>query len=83
MAQKRRIVPQPIPTAQAQPATSAREAPVTPLVPPLTVAGSSPDQHKGTMTLKEQSEHAAKLLGPGRRIYVELSEENYEINWRR
>lgn len=35
------------------------------------------------MTLKEQSEYAAKHLGPGRRIYVELTAGKYEVNWRK
>ena len=80
MAQKRRIVPQLISTAQARPAEDPSMAPFS---PSPAAELPSPEDQKGGMTLKEQSEYALKHLGPGRRIYVELSAEKNEINWRK
>lgn len=80
MAQKRRIVPQLISTAQATPAQDPSTAPLSPAP---AADRPSPTEQKGGMTLKEQSEYAMKHLGPGRRIYVELSAEKNEINWRK
>ncbi|BDA41916.1 probable Ubinuclein-1 at N-terminal half [Coccomyxa sp. Obi] len=52
-----------------------------PASPALAIASQM--QQKPAMTLKEQSEYAAEHLGPGRRIYVELTQEKHEINWRK
>ncbi len=80
MAQKRRIVPQLISTFRAPPPEGAFAAsmPASPAV-----ATASHVEQKPAMTLKEQSDYAAEHLGPGRRIYVELTQEKHEINWRK
>ncbi len=80
MAQKRRIVPQLISISQA-PASEGAFAASMPASPALATASQM--EQKPAMTLKEQSDYAAEHLGPGRRIYVELTQEKYEINWRK
>ena len=75
MAQKRRIVPQLVSTSVSA-ASQAPEKQQEAFAPPKPVQNV-------TASLKEQSEYAAKCLGPGRHMYVELGPENTEVNWRR
>jgi hypothetical protein len=35
------------------------------------------------MTLKEQAEYSLKHFGPGRRIYVDLTGDSHEVNWKK
>lgn len=77
MAQKRRITPQLISTTASAAPQAAFGAPHD--LPPVL----SPPQagQSRAMSLKEQSEYAAKALGPGRRIYVELGPDTIDVNW--
>ena len=75
MTQKRRIVPQLVSTSVSA-ASQAPEKQQEAFAPPKPVQNV-------TASLREQSEYAAKCLGPGRHIYVELGSENTEVNWRR
>ena len=76
MSQKRRITPQQIIVGQA---AAPQQDPSVFQTALATV--QAPQQKK--LSLKEQSEYAAKHLGPGRRIYVELGPDNYEVNWQK
>ncbi len=76
MSQKRRITPQQIVVGQA--AAPQQDSSV---FQPALASVPAPQQKK--LSLKEQSEYAAKHLGPGRRIYVELGPDNYEVNWQK
>ena len=75
MAQKRRIVPQLVSTSVSA-ASQAPEKQQAAFAPPRPVQNV-------TASLKEQSEYAARCLGPGRHMHVELGPENTEVNWRR
>ena len=79
MAQKRRITPQLINLGQPAAVTdSAHAAPaLLPVLSPTTASET------GTLSLREQSEYAARVLGPGRRMYVELGPDTFEVNWQK
>ena len=78
MAQKRRITPQLI---AAGPPTEAQQDPS--IFQPALASAPAHQEQRLALSLKEQSEYAAKHLGPGRRIYVELGPDTYEVNWQK
>jgi len=77
MAQKRRITPIMV---SSEVSTAAQ-------VPQLQQAAPAQFLARPTqsiaMSMQEQSDKAAKTLGPGRFIYVALNEDYNEINWPR
>ena len=76
MGQKRRITPQLI---AAEPPAGAQQDPS--IFQPALASAPAQQGQRQPLSLKEQSEYAAKHLGPGRRIYVELGPDTYEVNW--
>ena len=81
MAQKRRITAQLISTTPSSEAGLSLTA-TTPQANAQPIALTAPPKSK--MTLKEQAEYAAKHLGPGRRIYVQLKKDgNNVVSWKK
>jgi hypothetical protein len=75
---RRRIVPELISPSQAARAAEAFAAATTAPAP----AKAPPDAGK-PLSLREQAGFADAHLGPGRRIYVEIGPNSFEVNWKK
>ena len=71
----RRIIPHLV-------STEVSTAGQTPQLQQATITPPRPVQSV-TLSLKDQAGEAAKVLGPGRHIYVELAPENTEVDWQK
>ncbi len=77
---RRRIVPELISPSQAARAAEAFAAATT--VPAKAAPAKAPDDGK-PLSLREQAGFADAHLGPGRRIYVEIGPNSFEVNWKK